>query len=362
MDKIKLRQICFLFAVMMPITKTIVYPATLAYRSRNDLLWSALCNLLLEGIVIALVMLLAKRTKCTFFDLLQNSFGNTATKIIYGLFALFFFLSALLPLMEQKNFVTLELYENVPPVISFAPFFALCFYACTKGFKTIGRVADIAMPIFAFCFAAILLLAVPHADYAALLPVGDTGAKGIFGGALHGMNWYTDCLYPLFFLGHFEYEKKAMLKTLGAYAAGAFAVLLFLATFYGIYSDIAVLQYNTLAEISKYTTAGTSLGRVDLLFVFALTLVLIFYCCVPVQMCVHCIRKVFGGCSPIIPAAVVNVLLLVFSIFFNYSFVELQTLFTQKLWFVFAIFAYVIPVLSLLLRREPKNKTEEKHE
>ena len=164
MDKIKLRQICFLFAVMMPITKTIVYPATLAYRSRNDLLWSALCNLLLEGIVIALVMLLAKRTKCTFFDLLRNTFGKIGAKIIYGLFALFFFLSALLPLMEQKNFVTLELYENVPPVISFAPFFALCFYACTKGFKTIGRVADIAMPIFVFCFAAILLLAVPHAE------------------------------------------------------------------------------------------------------------------------------------------------------------------------------------------------------
>ena len=362
MDKIKLRQICFLFAVMMPITKTIVYPATLAYRARNDLLWSALCSLVLEGIVIALVMLLAKRTQCTFFDLLQNTFGKIGAKIVYALFALFFLLSALLPLMEQKNFVTVELYENVPPVISFAPFFALCFYACTKGFKTIGRVADIAMPIFAFCFTAILLLAVPHADFAALLPVGDAGAKGIFGGALYGLNWFTDCLYPLFFLGHFEYEKKAMGKVLGAYAIGAFALLVFLAAFYGIYSDIAVLQYNTLAEISKYTTAGTSLGRIDLLFVFALTIVLIFYCCVPVQMCVHCIRKVFDNCSPLIPAAIVNVLLLVFAVFFNYSFVELQTLFTQKLWFVFAIFAYVIPILSLLLRRKPKNTTEEKHE
>lgn len=361
MDKIKLRQICFLFAVMMPITKTIVYPATLAYQSKNDLLWAALCNLLLECAVVALVMLLAKRTKCTFFGLLQNTFGKTGAKIVYGLFALFFFLSALLPVMEQKNFATLELYENVPPVISFAPFFALCFFACTKGFKSIGRVADIAMPIFAFCFTAILLLAVPHAEFSALLPVGDTGAKGIFGGALHGLNWYTDCLYPLFFLGHFEYEKNSMGKVLGAYAIGAFALLLFLAAFYGIYSDIALLQYNTLAEISKYTTAGTSLGRIDLLFVFALTIVLIFYCCVPVQMCVHCICKVCG-CPPIIPAAVVNALLLVFSIFFNYSFVELQTLFTQKLWFVFAIFAYVIPVLSLLLRKQPKNKTEEKHE
>ncbi len=359
MDKIKLRQICFLFAAMMPITKTIVYPATLAYTARNDLLWSALVNFLLEGAVIAAVLFLAKRTNCTFFELLQNTFGKVAARILYGLFGLFFALSALLPLMEQKNFVTVELYENVPPVISFAPFFALCFFACTKGFKSIGRVADIALPVFVFCFAAILLLALPQADFAALLPIGASGAKGIFGGALQGLNWYTDCLYPLFFLGHFEYEKGAAGKVLGSYAAGSAAVLVFLAVFYGTYSDIAILQYNTLAQISKYATAGTSLGRVDLLFVFSLVLVLIFYCCVPVQMCVHCISKAIG-CPPVWPAAVVNLLLLAFTIFFNYSFAELQTVFTQKLWFVFALFAYVLPVCSLLLRRTANSPQKEK--
>ena len=118
MDKIKLRQICFLFAALMPVTKMIIYPATVSYYAKNDLLLSAALNLLLMGAVLALVLFLAYRTDMTFYDLLQNTFGRVAARIIYGLFALFFAFSALLPLMEQKGFVTQIFYENIPPVIA----------------------------------------------------------------------------------------------------------------------------------------------------------------------------------------------------------------------------------------------------
>lgn len=199
MDKIKLRQICFLFAALMPVTKMIIYPATLCFYAKNDLLFSAAANFLLEGAVLALVILLAYRTDLTFFDLLKNTFGQAAARILYGLFALFFALSALLPILEQKGFVMQIFYENIPSLISFAPFFGVCIFACVKGFKTIGRAADIALPVFAVCFTVILLLSLPQADFSALLPVGGTGADGIFRGSLYGLNWYTDCLYPLFF-------------------------------------------------------------------------------------------------------------------------------------------------------------------
>lgn len=185
MDKIKLRQICFLFAAVMPVTKMIIYPATVSYYAKNDLLLSAALNLLLMGAVLALVVFLSYRTDMTFFDLLQNTFGRVTARVIYGIFALFFALSALLPLMEQKGFVTQIFYENIPSVIAFAPFFGVSFFACVKGFKTIGRAADIALPVFATCFAVIILLALPEADFSALLPVGG-GGEGIFRGACTG--------------------------------------------------------------------------------------------------------------------------------------------------------------------------------
>lgn len=351
MDKIKLRQICFLFAAIMPVTKTIIYPATLTYYAGNNLLLSSALNFLLMGAVLALVIFLSYRTDMTFFDLLQNTFGRVTARIIYGLFALFFAFSALLPLMEQKGFVAQVFYENIPSFIAFAPLFGVSFFACVKGFKTIGRAADIALPVFAVCFAVILLLALPEADFSALLPVG---GDGVFRGSLYGLNWYTECLYPLFFLGHFEREKGAWWKAGLSFLCGAAATLGFLAIFYGIFADIAVQQQNAIAQISKYTTAFTSLGRIDLLFIFALALVLVFALCIRAQLSVHCACKALGGVNPLLPAAALNILLLVLIVFFKYSYLELQTFFTRSLWPVFIIFAYVLPAAALLLRKKAR--------
>ena len=161
----------------------------------------------------------------------------------------------------------------------------------------------------------------------------------------------TACLYPLFFLGHVRYERRAAAKVLGAYAAGAAVTLLFLAVFYAVFSDISILQHNSLAQISKYATAFSSLGRVDLLFIFALTLVLAFALCIPVQLSVHCAARALS-CRPLLPAAVINAALLALTVFFNTSFREVQQFCTQRLWFVYAAFAYLVPVLALFLKRE----------
>lgn len=350
MNDIKLRQLCFIFAAMLPVTRMIVYPATLAYRAGSDLLLSAALSLALEGLVVGLMLWLARRTRRTFFGLLAENFGDAAARIVYGLFALFFALSALLPLLEQRGFVMQVLYENVPPLICYTPFFGVCFFACTKGLRAVGRVADLSLPVFVLSYAVVILLALPQADFGALLPVVESGAR-VWRGFAAGPCWYTACLYPLFFLGHVRYERRAAAKVLGSYAAGAAATLLFLAVFYAVFSDISILQHNSLAQISKYATAFSSLGRADLLFIFALTLVLAFALCIPVQLSVHCAARALG-CRPLLPAAVINAALLALTVFFNTSFREVQQFCTQRLWFVYAAFAYLVPILALFLKRE----------
>ena len=71
MDRIKVRQLCFYFVAMMPVAKLLVYPATLTYQSKNDLLLSAFVNCLAEGAIVALVMLLAKKSGKSLFALLE---------------------------------------------------------------------------------------------------------------------------------------------------------------------------------------------------------------------------------------------------------------------------------------------------
>ena len=220
MNKIKLRQICFLLMGMMPITKLLLYPAILPYYSQNDVLLSAAINFILQGIVIGFVLWLSKRTNCTFLQLLQNTFGNIAAYIIYVLFILFLLLSSFSIISEQKVFVIHTLYENIPSYLNFLPFFIVSFFACTKGIRSIGRVADLAMPIFMFAFFALIGLSLFNINLSALLPIGG-GKLGIFRGSLISSNWYTDCLYPLLFLGHFQYEKKSFLKVGISYGIGA---------------------------------------------------------------------------------------------------------------------------------------------
>ena len=94
---------------------------------------------------------------------------------MYLLFALFFAFSAFLPILEQRGFVLQVFYENLPSFLSFLPVFLVSLYACAKGLRSIGRAADIALPVSAVCFVLLFLMAVTEGDYTALLPCSGRG-------------------------------------------------------------------------------------------------------------------------------------------------------------------------------------------
>ncbi len=358
MNKIKLRQICFLFIGMMPITKLLMYPSILPYYAKNDVVLSAAINFILQGIVIGFVLWLSKKTDCTFFQLLQNTFGKIIATIIYIIFILFLLFSSFMLITEQKAFVINTLYENTHTYFNFMPFFIVSFFACSKGLKTIGRVADLCMPIFLFAFIAIIGLSLSNINFSSILPIGG-GKLGIFKGNLISSCWYTDCLYPLFFLGHFQYEKKSFLKIGISYGIGAICVMLFLAIYYGLYGDITILRQNSIAHIAKFTTAFTSIGRVDYVFVFTLTLVHVFYTIVPLQFASNGLIELFPKCNNILASAIINFIILLFIWMFTYDFSSIQIFYSQYFWIFASIFAYILPICAIFLKKE-RSTTDEK--
>lgn len=58
---LNIRQICFLFAAVLPVTRMLVYPATLSFQAKNDLVLSAFISFAAEFAVIALLLWLAKK-------------------------------------------------------------------------------------------------------------------------------------------------------------------------------------------------------------------------------------------------------------------------------------------------------------
>jgi hypothetical protein len=357
MNKIAPRQLYFLLAAVMPVGKLILMPTQLAYYAKNDLLFPAAANFLLQAGIIFLIMLLSRSNR-TFYDMLCYTFGKIAAKIVLSSLALFLFFAALLPLFEQKLMVQSVFYDTLPSIVAFAPFYLFSAYLCAKPLCNFGRAWDIIAPISIVGFFGIMLLSVSNAEFSALAPVGVNGAGGFFGGTAYTMSWFFDSALLLVLIGKFEYKKGMAWKSAVSYLIGAAAVLVFLAVFYGIFSDIAERQFFAFSKISKYFSGMTVLGRIDYLFIYSLALVMAYFCALPVHAGVDCLTQAYGndGVKPVIFSVAINGILLVLSFVLDYRFGVLNDTITKTLFWIFPAFSVLMPLLALLLRRKPREK------
>lgn len=352
MHKISTRQIYFFLAAIAPVGKIMLMPTQLAFFSKNDLLFPAVMNYFLQAGAVFLALLFASKNR-TFYDALADTVGKAAAKIIVCLLALFFLYASILPLLEQKLYVQKTLYDTLPSPVTFFPFFLLSAYLCAKPIASLGRLWDILLPVSVVGYAGIMALSVSNADFGALMPVGISGAEGIFGGFAYSLSWFFDSALILALAGKFEYRKGMAWKGMLFYLAGGTAIVFFLAVFYGVYSDIALQQTFAFSEISKYFSGITVLGRIDYFFSFALVFVILFYGSLPLHAGVECVCNAFGDkrCLRIVLSVAVNVGLLVCVYLLNFKlYVTLQTV-TKMLFWIFPVFCVLLPALCLLLKR-----------
>lgn len=353
MNRISRRQIYFFLAAIAPVGKLVILPARLSEYAGNDLLFPAAIQILLQTAVVFCVLLVAKKGE-SLFGLLKNTFGKVAATVLILLYSLFLLYAALLPLLEQKLFVQGVFYDTLPSIVSFAPFFLFVAYLAAKPLASYGRTWDVLAPISVIGLAGVLVLSVTNADYGAVLPVGASGAKGIFGGTAYSFSWFFDGALLLPLLGKFEYKKGMAWKGALCYLGGGAAVLFFLATFYGIFEGIAMNQLFAFTKTSKYFSGITVLGRVDYLFIFALSLVMAFYVALPLQEGVECALQAFGRKKylPTLLSVGVALLFFVLVILLDYRFGDVMRALSQKGFWLFPIFTIALPVLCLLLRRK----------
>lgn len=359
MTKISSRQLFFFLAAIAPVGKLIYLPTHLAELSANDLLFPAAVNFLLQAGAVFLILLLSKSNK-TLYELLTYTFGKIAAKIVLTVFTLFVFYASLMPLMEQKFFVHFAFYDTLPTVFAFAPFFLLSVYLCAKPIEHAGRIWDILAPVAMVGFAGILIFSFGEADFSALAPVGAGGAGGFFRGTAFTMGWFYDSAILLLLMGKFEYRKGMAWKGALCYLAGAAAILLFLAVFYGIFSDIAIRQIFAFAKMSKYFAGIPILGRIDYIFIYAVALVMAFYCILPLHAGTDALTHAFAKRQTRLVSALVSIALnaamFTATLLLNFNFRFFSQTVTQTLFWLFPLFCLLIPALALLLRRSPREK------
>lgn len=357
MAKISSRQLYFLLACIMPVGKLILMPTHLVYEAKNDLLIPAAVNILIQAGMIFLVMLISRSNK-QLYDMLEYTFGRIVAKVLTLLFSLFLFFAALFPLLEQKQLVQSVFYDTLPSLLVFSPFFIFSIYICATPISSFGRVWDLLAPISIVGFIGIMAFSIGSADFGALLPFGAAGTRAIVSAGAYTMSWFFDSALLLSLVGKFEYKKNMAWKSALFYLLGGFAILLFLAVFYGIFEGLALRQSFAFSKMSKYFSAITALGRIDYIFIYALSLVMAYFCTLPLHAGVDCLNRALGGNKVATPlySVGINLVMLFLMFLLDNNFQGANNLITKTLFWLFPLFCVLIPVLCLFLRRSPREK------
>ena len=360
-DEVNARQIAFFAAFVLPVYKLLELPSILARFTGGDLLLPAFLQYLLQTGVLFALIFVASRLDKPLFQVLEERIGKWAF-VFYIAYAIYFLFAAVLPLLDLEKFIYAIFYDTSPTFFAFAFFFLFSAFVCTKGIKSLGRFADLSLFLFLLPFFALLLMSIAEADATNLLPFFERK----FGDTMYAMSYtsphFSDVALLLPFIGNLRYKKNDNKKILIGYGAGAAFTLLFLGVFYGLYSSIAAREHYAFAKIAQYFPALTVIGRVDLLFVYALTIVLFVFASTPLFCSVDCVCKVARTRRRTLFSAILNISAFVFVLFGNRHYDFLYALFGRGLFPVFWAFSIVIPLCALFLLIKPKTQKQPKKE
>ena len=357
--QLKTRQICLLFIAFLPISKLFALPSIIAKTTYEDMWISAVVNLLIDLVTLLAILFCCKRANCDFITLLKRVFGNTGAKIILFFYALYFFIKLFIPLQEQKEFIKLSLYINLPTDLFFIPFFLISFYICLKPLRVFGRASDILWIFTLLGIVLLLCLSVSSVDFSAILPVGARGFKSIWKGTYNSFGWWGDCVYLLFFLGNYKAKKGSGVKIFFCYLLGGILVILAMIFFWGIFTSIASRQKFAMTELSKYTTVIYNTGRFDYVGILCILFSCIFSLSLPLYLCVKLLQEVFPLKRKWIFPLAVNLVMAILSLSLGEYMTSISNFYRRYLSLYFFIMANVIPLFTIpvVLRRKKNEKT-----
>ncbi len=293
MNELSSSQISRFFVAFSPMAKLLFLPALLAKGVQNDLWISVALCFLLDGVLLLFVLQSAKRGG-DFSTLFRTAFGRVGSKILCALYALFFLVKSFLFFGEEGRFVTVELYETVPLFIFLLPLFFAGFYLSLKKARVLGRLSDIFFFISLFSFGALLLFALPSANFRALLPVAFRNGTAIFRGAFSSLLYFGDPLFLFFLLGNFHPKEGGIAKIYGGFLLSATLTVGFCALFYSVFTVLARYETASYYNLGKYGAFSTSSGRIDLIITYLLRSVTALAISLPGFFAVRNLRALTG--------------------------------------------------------------------
>ena len=356
--QINCRQLCFFCAFLLPLGKMLEAPRIFAKYASGDLLFPALLQFILQGCIFSLLLFAAAKAKEPLLNRLEKIIGKGWMGAIYFLFCAYFIFASLLPLLDLDKFCYAAFFDTSPTTFAFAPFFFVSAFLCMKSLKAYGRLFDLSLLLFLPSFLALTIFSVGSCDFSLLLPLFEQPLASSLQAVRHTFSFFSDSAIFLFLLNGYTYQKGDAKKILPSFAAGAAFTLVFLTLFFTTFDTMSQSEHYAFIKISQFFSALKTTGRIDLLFAYLLTILLIFYTCLPLQLAVYSFTHGLRTEQTLLPSVLLNVGLFIFVLFGNNAYNGFYEWISTRLALVFVIFSYLIPLMIVVIVSCGKNKKD----
>lgn len=341
---INTRQLCFFAAFVLPVGKLLQLPSLLTRYAGSDLLISALAGLLLEFLAFASLVAFAKRANCAPVEFLTNKWGKFAARFFCAVYAVFMLLFTALPLFDLEKFSHAAFSDTSPTFFIFTPFFFLSGYVAVNGLKGVGRSADLSPILLLIPLLGLFVFSVGQADFSRLLPVVEKPLTTTLQATWKTLPYFSSSALCLPIFGGYRYEKGAEKRLLPAFGAGAFLTVVFLGVFFSVFGPLGEKEQFAVMKIGQYFPALKSIGRVDLLLVYLITILLFYYTALPSLFFTEFLAQAFGIKGKLWVSVALSVTLYLCALFLNKYYVAIHTFFSSWLPPVFLVFGTLIPM------------------
>nr|MBR6778136.1 GerAB/ArcD/ProY family transporter [Clostridia bacterium] len=349
------RQIAFCAAFLLPLGKFLEAPALLSKYAKGDILLPAILHFLVQSLLLLGILYAASKSEKSILERIQNRLGKWSA-VLYILFALYYLFAAVLPLLDLEKFVYAAFFDTAPTTFSFGVFFILLAFICTKGLKSLGRCADLCLFLFLLPFLALIVMAFFETDLTKLLPFFGTEIEGVAQAFTRTTPHFADAVLLLPLLATRRYKEGDGVKIMSGYWAGAGMTLLFFAVFFGIFSSIAPREHYAFLKIAQYFPALDVVGRIDLIFIYLLSAVLLFYTALPLLYATELTAWTFHTERKVRFSAPIALAAFLFVLFMNKRYDAFYALISGKLAPIFWLIAYLLPLFCLFLPEKSKRK------
>lgn len=331
--------------------KLLETPSLLAKYAKGDILLPAVLHFLAQTLLLLGILYASSLSKQSLWERIEKRLGR-GVGVFYIFFAIYYLFASILPLLDFEKFVYAVFFDTAPTTFSFGFFFFLLAFVCSKGIKAFGRCSDLCLFLFLVPFLALLTMTFFETDLSRLLPFFGTPLREISQAFLKTTPHFSDALLLFPLLSHLKYKKGDGAKIVVGYGLGAILTLLFFAVFFGIFSSIAPREHYAFSKIARYFSALNIIGRIDLLFIYLLSIVLLFYTCLPLLYTVELTASAFHLENKAILSGIFAFSLFLFVLFMNKQYNTFYAVIGGRMTFVFHLISYLLPLFCLFLPRK----------